>query len=165
MRRSEIGRTSGRARPGAAVGAIVLAVVLVGAATAGGAGQATSKVKVRAYALGDATATASAKKVGSTVKVRGHAENTVKGSVNSRKKTCEKGRLASLIEIRPDGALIEVDREKTTRKGKFALEGPPLVPGRGYFVGVGKKTITKFRVGKRPRKTVCKQEESKPFGA
>ena len=118
-----------------------------------------------AVAGADSTAHSSAKKVDANVKVRGHAENSVTGSVKSRKQACEKGRLASLIEVQADGSFVEVDREKTTRKGKFALEGPPLVPGVRYFVGVGKKTITKFRPGKRPKKTVCKQTESKPFVA
>jgi hypothetical protein len=139
-----------RTRRLAVPAALGLAVALAVTATVAGA---------------DPSAHSSAKKVDARVKVRGHSDNTVKGSVKSRKNACEKGRLASLLEIQLDGSLTEVDREKTTRKGKFALEGPPLVPGRSYFVGVGKKTITKFRSGKRPRKTVCKQTESKPFVA
>lgn len=128
-------------------------------------GLALALATTAAVATADPTAHSSAKKVNARVKVRGHAENMVKGSVKSRKRACEKGRLASLIEIQADGNFIEVDREKTTRKGKFALEGPPLVPGRSYFVGVGKKTITKFKFGKKPRKTLCKQTESNPFVA
>ena len=128
-------------------------------------GIAVALAATTAMAGAEPTAHSSAKKVDANVKVRGHANNSVKGSVKSRKKTCEKGRLASLIEIQPDGSFVEVDRERTTRRGKFGLEGPPLVPGRGYFIGVGRKTITKFRPGKRPRKTVCKQAESKSFVA
>ena len=45
----------------------------------------------------------------------------------------------------------------------FSLEG--AVPGQGqtYSVGVGRKTITKFRLGRKTKKTICTQSESDPF--
>jgi hypothetical protein len=108
---------------------------------------------------GDPVAHSSAKKVGSTVNLAG-LTGSVTGSVNSSKRQCEKRRLASLVHITPTGFEF-IDTEKTTKKGAFSLEG--AVAGQTYIVGVGKKTVTKFRFGKPPKKLLCTQTESDTF--
>jgi hypothetical protein len=158
MRRSGVLR-SRRLRPAMTAGAVGLVAALtvsVGVAGAGPAG--SSKVNNHTYDT-DPTAQTSAKKVKSKVKLAGLTGN-VTGGVKSKKRQCEKRRLASLIHISFAGFQF-VDTEKTTKKGKFGLEG--AVPGQTYIVGVGKKTITKFRFGKPPKKLLCTQTESGPF--
>ncbi|MGH2962763.1 MAG: hypothetical protein ACRDL3_11320, partial [Solirubrobacterales bacterium] len=143
----------------ATVGALVLATALtlsIGVAAAGPT--AGSEVKRHAYDT-NPRAHSSAKSVGSKVKLAGLTGN-VTGGVKSKKRKCEKGRLASLLQV-TFGGLVFIDTEKTTKKGKFGLEG--AVPGRTYIVGVGKKTVTKFRFGKPPKKLLCTQTESGPF--
>jgi hypothetical protein len=108
---------------------------------------------------GDPVAHSSAKSVKSTVNLAG-LTGSVTGSVNSKKRKCEKRRLASLVLITPTGFDF-VDTEKTTKKGAFSLKG--AVAGQTYIVGVGKKTVTKFRFGKRPKKLLCTQTESDTF--
>jgi hypothetical protein len=141
-----------RMRPGLVTALAVLIIVAVVASASAAVNEPWSD-------SANAIAHSSAKKVGSRVKIAGLAGN-VTGSVNSKKRQCEKGRLASLIEVAFTG-LVEVDREKTTRKGRFGLEG--AVPGQTYLVGVGKKTITKFRLGRPVKKTICTQTESDTF--
>jgi hypothetical protein len=108
---------------------------------------------------GDPVAHSSAKSVKSTVNLAG-LTGSVTGSVNSKKRQCEKRRLASLVHITPTSFEF-VDTEKTTKKGAFSLEG--AVAGQTYIVGVGKKTVTKFRFGKPPKKLLCTQTESNAF--
>ena len=139
------GVLTGSREPRAVIAGIVVAMVLAGG---------------MAVAAADPTAESSARKVNSRVKVTGIDATTVKGKVRSRVNKCEKGRFASLIRL-ADGANLGTDR--TNKKGKFRIKNVPLTPGTGYFVGVGKKTITKFRSGKKPRKIVCGQRKSKPF--
>jgi hypothetical protein len=150
------GRGSFAARVGLVAGVAALATG-GGIASAGGPVQSSS----RSFEFGSAgvPAHSSAKKVGSKVKIAG-LTGSVTGGVKSRKRQCEKGRLASLIHV-TFGGLAEIDREETSRKGRFSLDG--AVPGQTYFVGVGKKTVTKFRFGKRPKKLVCPQTESGRF--
>lgn len=150
------GRGSFAARVGLVAGLAALA-------TGGGIAFAGAPVRSSSSSLqfgsADPPAHSSAKKVGSRVKIVGLTDS-VTGGVKSRKRQCEKRRLASLLQV-TFGGFAEIDREKTTRKGRFSLEG--AVPGQTYFVGVGKKTITKFRFGKRPKKLVCPQIESDRF--
>jgi hypothetical protein len=140
------------------VGVVVALGALAVAVSAGAAGaQVDTRVHSAPYERG-ATAHASAKKIRAKVKIAG-LTGSVTGGVKSKKRICEKGRLASLIQVTFAG-LVEIDREKTTKKGKFALEG--AVPGQTYFVGVGKKTITKFGPGG-TKKTICPQTKSGNF--
>lgn len=150
------GRGSFAARVGLVAGLAVLATG--GGIASAGAPEQSSSTSFKFDPAGPLAHT-SAKKVGSKVKIAGLTDS-VTGGVKSRKRQCEKGRLASLIHV-TFGGLAEIDREKTSRKGRFSLDG--AVPGQTYFVGVGKKTITKFRFGKRPKKTVCPQTESDRF--
>jgi hypothetical protein len=156
MRATRLPGSGGRGSFGARLGIVAALSVL---AAIGSASIATASPWSSSAA--NAPAHSSASKVSSTVNVAGVIEG-VKGSVKSRKRQCEKGRLASLILVTPTG-FQEIDREKTTRQGAFSLEG--AVPGQGqtYFVGVGKKTITKFRLGRKTKKTICTQTESDPF--
>lgn len=75
---------------------------------------------------------------------------------------CRKGRIVSLLHV-VDGVPVEVDSTRSSKRGKFGLEGSPLIAGDEYFVGVGRKTITKFRIGKRPKRTTCGQAKSDRF--
>jgi hypothetical protein len=149
------GRGSFAAKVGLVAGLAVLASG--GIASAGGPVQSSS-TSFKFDPAGP-LAHSSAKKVGSKVKIVGLTDS-VTGGVKSRKRQCEKGRLASLFHV-TFGGFAEIDREKTSRKGRFSLDG--AVPGQTYFVGVGKKTVTKFRFGKRPKKLVCPQTESDTF--
>jgi hypothetical protein len=140
-----------------AIGLVAAMTMSIGVAGAGPA--ANSKVRSHAYDPDNPTAHASAKAVKSKVKLAG-LTGSVTGGVKSKKRQCEKRRLASLIHISFAGFEF-IDTEKTTKKGKFGLEG--AVPGQTYIVGVGKKTVTKFRFGKPPKKLLCTQTESGPF--
>lgn len=113
-----------------------------------------------AVAAADPSAQSSAKTVKSTVKVTGFDATSIKGKIGSKVKTCKKGRFASAVRV-SDGAILGTDR--TTKKGRFRIKDVPIAPGDSYLVGVGKKTVTKFRSGKKPRRIVCGQRKSKPF--
>jgi hypothetical protein len=134
----------------AALAALAVGVVIPSTAAA--------KASPWSASAGDPVAHSSAKSVKSSVNLAG-LTGSVTGSVNSSKRQCEKRRLASLVHITLTGFEF-IDTEKTSKKGKFSLEG--AVPGQAYIVGVGKKTVTKFRPGKRPKKLLCTQTESDP---
>jgi hypothetical protein len=149
------GRGSFAARVGLFAGLAVLA-------TGGGIASAGAPVQSSSRLFGfaaDPPAHSSANAVDSRVKIAG-LTGSVTGGVKSKTRKCEKGRLASLLHVTFAGFEF-VDTEKTTRKGKFALEG--AVPGQTYFVGVGKKTVTKFRFGRPPKKLLCTETESDTF--
>ena len=150
------GRGSFATRVGLTAG---LAVLAAGGGIASAGGPVQSSSNPFEFGSADAPAQSSAKKVGSRVKIAGLTDS-ITGGVKSRKRQCEKGRLASLIHV-TFGGLAEIDREKTSRQGRFSLDG--AVPGQTYFVGVGKRTVTKFRFGKRPKKLICPQTESDRF--
>jgi hypothetical protein len=160
MRSAGLPAGGGRGSFAAKVGLVAGLAVL---ATGGGLTSAGAQVRSSSssFELGsaDPLAHSSAKKVGSRVKIVGLTDS-VTGGVKSRKRQCEKRRLASLIHVTLAG-LAEIDRERTTKKGRFSLDG--AVPGQTYFVGVGRKTVTKFRLGKRPKKLICPQTESDRF--
>jgi hypothetical protein len=135
------------------------ALLAVGGGIASADASVQSSARSFAYAAGQPPAQSSAHKVGARVKVTG-LTGSVTGGVKSRKRQCEKGRLASLIHV-TFGGLAEIDREKTTKKGRFSLDG--AVPGQTYLVGVGRRKVTRFRLGKPPKKLICPQTQSGTF--
>jgi hypothetical protein len=138
--------------------ATALTVLVLGG---GGASAASTHSSSKSFEFDPtgAQAQTSAKSVKSSVNIAG-VTGSVTGSVNSSKRKCEKGRLASLVLVTLTGIQF-LDTEKTTKKGAFSLEG--AVPGQAHIVGVGKKTVTKLRLGKPPKKLLCTQTESDAF--
>jgi hypothetical protein len=139
---------------------LTLAVALgIPVAIAAANPQAELRTKSFEYDSDGAQAHASAKKIDSRVNIAG-STGGVTGSVNSSNRNCEKRRLASLVLVTTTGIQF-LDTEKTTMKGAFSLEG--AVSGQAHIVGVGKKTVTKFRLGRPPKKLLCSETESEVF--
>jgi hypothetical protein len=113
-------------------------------------------------AAADRHAESSATKVRSKVTISGIQGNAVTGRVTARKRVCEKSRLVSLLRL-SGGEAVEVDLEASDAAGSFVVEDEPLLSGTTYLVGVGKVTIKDIRPERKPKKTICKQSESKQF--
>lgn len=128
--------------------------LVAGALLAGGAAIATADAPVEA-----------SKAIKSKVKLTDVEADGVKGKVTSKKKVCRK-RLVSLWHLADVGSgvkqPVKLAERKSSKKGKFKLEGS-LVLGEEYFVGAGKNVFTKFRPGKKPKRTVCGQTKSGIF--
>lgn len=105
------------------------------------------------------------KAVKSKLKLTNVQADSVRGKVTSKKKVCRK-RIVSLWQLVDvgDGAQqpVKLDGRKSNKKGKFNLQGC-LEIGEVYFVGAGKNVFTKFRPGKKPKRTVCGQTRSDDF--